>query len=99
MTGSSRSETSAVPVLTSGIATDYGHSRNAGSPDSFSRLQRLSRRATVRTKPCMTGGAPLVCCGTLATSGRPDAPHASPFAERSAPNTVLPLKAGEPSWA
>ena len=44
----------------------------------------------------MAGGAPLVCCSTLATSGRNDAPHASPFAERSAPNAVLPLKDGGP---
>ena len=38
----------------------------------------------------------LVCCSTLATSGRNDAPYASPFAERSAPNAVLPLKDGGP---
>jgi hypothetical protein len=41
----------------------------------------------------------LVCCSTLATPGRNDAPHASPFAEQSAPNAVLPLKAGGPFWA
>jgi hypothetical protein len=62
----------------------------------FSALQRLSPGATVRTKPPMTGGAQFGFCSTLAPSGRIDAPYASPFAESSAPNAVLPLKDGGP---
>ena len=44
----------------------------------------------------MRGGARLACCSTLATPGRSYAPYASPFAEQSAPNAVLPLKDGGP---
>jgi len=42
------------------------------------------------------GRRPFVFCSTLATPGRNDAPYALPFAEQSAPNAVLPLKAGGP---
>jgi hypothetical protein len=70
--------------------------KNVRSKESFSALPWRSSWATVRTKLSMTGGTQFVCCSTLATSGGNDAPHASPFAEQSALNAVLPLKDGGP---
>jgi len=49
--------------------------------------------------PSMTGGTRFGLLQYVGHASRNDAPYASPFAERSAPNAVLPLKAGGPFWA
>ena len=49
---------------------------------------------SVHDMPSLKGDSTLNLCSTLAPSGRNDAPYASPFAEPSAPNAVLPLQDG-----
>ena len=57
---------------------------------------RHSSDRSARDRPSLAAMI-RVRCSTLATSGRNDAPHASPFAERSAPNAVRALEDGGPS--